>query len=218
MSARRKRSSLFVCFGGGDPEEEVVGIRRRWRSRKIYRQIFDKMKRSTSFVTSPRSKGGKEETNRSEKLAPESIFSSDSSPSLGSSSSIASSSSFCSSSSSASYPDPTETKSRPRRRPVTPPAAAETARRGAATGVFLLVVSLCVMVFCGRLCAILLTSSSLCLAPRRIRAAPSLGKVIDRVRSPSFRRRRVWKGEEEDEEEEKRRVVLEGLLERKRRI
>ncbi|XP_072950963.1 uncharacterized protein [Typha angustifolia] len=218
MSARRKRSGLFVCFGGGDPEEEVVGIRRRRRSRKIYRQIFDKMKRSTSFVTSPRSKGGKEETNRSDKLAPESIFSSDSSPSLGSSSSIASSSSFCSSSSSASFPDPTETKSRPRRRPVTPPAAAQTARRGAATGVFLLLVSLCVMVFCGRLCAILLTSSSLCLAPRRIRAAPSLGKVVDRVSSPSFRRRKVWKGDEEDEEEEKRRVVLEGLLERKRRI
>ena len=48
--------------------------------------------------------------------------------------------------------------------PLPPPPARY---YGSATGIFLLLLSLLVMVFCGRLYAILWTSSLLCLVPRR---------------------------------------------------
>lgn len=110
---------------------------------------------------------------------------------------------------SATSHSPTETKPRRRRQPKRsesekPPP--EKKIYHPATGLFLLVISLCVMVMFGRLCAILWTSTWLYLAPRRISAVPPSPAEKPKLRS------RV------SEEDEKRRVVLEGLLERNRRV
>ncbi|KAJ0966037.1 hypothetical protein J5N97_027175 [Dioscorea zingiberensis] len=124
-------------------------------------------------------------------------------------SSTSSASSASSLSSSATSHSPPETKPRRRRQPKR--SESEKAPPGRknyhpATGLFLLLISLCVMVIFGRLCAILWTATWLYLAPRRISvvsAAP--------VAKPGHRSR-------VSEEDEKRRVVLEGLLERNHRL
>lgn len=109
---------------------------------------------------------------------------------------------------SATSHSPTETKPQRRRQPKRseseePPPVRKIYQP--ATGLFLLVFSLCVMVIFGRLCAILWTATWLYLAPRRISAvSPSPAE------KPGLRPR-------VSEEDEKRRVVLEGLLERNRR-
>ena len=76
--------------------------------------------------------------------------------------------------------------------PLPPPPARY---YGSATGIFLLLLSLLVMVFCGRLYAILWTSSLLCLVPRRKSDAGLAVENPTAVGPPGLRRNEV----EEDE-------------------
>ncbi|KAJ6843604.1 uncharacterized protein M6B38_295890 [Iris pallida] len=121
-----------------------------------------------------------------------------------SSSSTRSSSSRSSSSSSCLSPVPPPSCS--------PMAAATTGKRtsmppsgrgsyGYATGLCFVLMSLVVMMFCGRVCAILWTATWLCLLPQR--RPPGFDDAA------ALRRRRA--------EEEKRRVVMEGFLHRSRK-
>ncbi|KAH7675775.1 hypothetical protein IHE45_08G159600 [Dioscorea alata] len=128
---------------------------------------------------------------------------------LSSVSSSSPSSSASSLSLSATSHSPTETKPRRRRQPKRSESEKPSPEKKIyhpATGLFLLVISLCVMVMFGRLCAILWTATWLYLAPRRISVVSPSPAEMPELRS------RV------SEEDEKRRVVLEGLLERNRRV
>lgn len=133
------------------------------------------------------------------------FFSSSSSTSTRSSSSRSSSS--CSSCLSPVPPPPRSPT------PPTPAAkAAATGKRtstppsgrgsyGYATGLCFVLMSLVVMMFCGRVCAILWTATWLCLLPQR--------RLPEFDEAAVVRRRRA--------EEEKRRVVMEGFLHRSRK-
>ncbi|KAI0505047.1 hypothetical protein KFK09_016004 [Dendrobium nobile] len=128
------------------------------------------------------------------------IFSSSSSSSPKTPSSLSSSSSL-------SYPDfPTP---RPR-------GAVETGAERRYALCFLL-VSLMVMVFCGRICAILWTASGLCFLPRRKPApeTPELGGVETPASALPPAEDRLQK---RLCEYNKRRVVLEGFLGRSKRV
>ncbi|KAG1368215.1 hypothetical protein COCNU_14G006830 [Cocos nucifera] len=245
MSARRKRSSHFLCFGAVGPPEKEASVKtaesparpsgrtdvlapdaRRHRPRRLDRRFLAKIFRSAVFVSSPNRSGrsakrmapdDKPAAELSGKSSNGNDRTEDAILSLSSSwlwtSSSSASSSCLSSASSSSFREP-EPKPKPELRqksasprsesknPLPPPPSRYC---GSATGIFLLLLSLSVMVFCGRLYAILWTSSWLCLVPRRKSDA---GLAVG---PPGLRR----KGLEEDE---KKRVVLEGLLERNRRV
>jgi len=139
--------------------------------------------------------------------------------SLLSSTSYSASSSCLSSASSSSFrelehkqkPELRQKRASPRsesKNPPRPPAAFR--NYDSATGLFLLLLSLSAMVFCGRLYAILWTSSWLCLVPRRNSDAGLAVENATAEEPPELRRSL--------KESEKKRVVLEGLLERNRRI
>ncbi|KAK3040287.1 hypothetical protein RJ639_028202 [Escallonia herrerae] len=73
---------------------------------------------------------------------------------------------------------------------------------GSSTGLCLLVVCLLVLIFWGKICAIICTSTWLFFAPRRLNRVDRLEIVVD---SPDI-----------DSGEYKKRVIMEGLLERNR--
>ncbi|KAK3021390.1 hypothetical protein RJ639_046798 [Escallonia herrerae] len=73
---------------------------------------------------------------------------------------------------------------------------------GSSIGLCLLLVSLLVLIFWGKICAILCTSTWLFFAPRRLNCVDRLENVVD---SPDV-----------DSGEYKKRVIMEGLLERNR--
>lgn len=251
MSASRKRSGHFLCFGAVGPPEKDASVNtaespagssgrtdvlapdaRRHRRRLLDRRFLAKIFRSAVFVSSLNRSGrsvarmasdskpaaelnGKSSDGNDQ--TEDAILSLSSSWSLTSSSA---SSSCLSSASSSSFPEP-EPKPKPEIRrksvesprsksknPLPPPPARY---YGPATGILLLLLSLLVMVFCGRLYAILWTSSWLCFVPRRKSDAGLAVENPMAVGPPELR----WTGLEANE---KKRLVLEGLLERNRRV
>lgn len=100
----------------------------------------------------------------------------------------------------------------PRKAPLGPAR-----NRGGATGIFLLVASLSVMVFWGRLCSIMCTSSWLFFVACQFssgRPATTAKEVKDWTPSAELHRRRILV----EQAMEKKRVVLEGLLQRNQKI
>ncbi|KAH0459311.1 hypothetical protein IEQ34_012125 [Dendrobium chrysotoxum] len=83
-----------------------------------------------------------------------------------------------------------------------------------------LVVSLMVMVFCGRICAILWTASGLCFLPRRKPApeTPEFGGVETPALAASALPPAADRLQKRLYEYDKRRVVLEGFLGRSKRV
>ncbi|CAL9178188.1 unnamed protein product [Musa hybrid cultivar] len=239
MGERKRHNGSFLCFAAVVPEDEVEPRcgdvepnkgsypRRRWRSR-ILARIF----RSSASVASL-NRGEKEEKepkldSSDRKLAVDdderaaSIFSSSSySASSLSSSSSSSSSSTSSRLSLASLVALRESAVPRARQKMTPPprkAPLGPARnRGGATGIFLLVASLSVMVFWGRLCSILCTSSWLFFVACQFssgRPATTAKEVKDWTPSAELHRRRILV----EHAVEKKRVVLEGLLQRNQKL
>ncbi|XP_019701399.1 uncharacterized protein [Elaeis guineensis] len=231
MGARGKRSGHFLCFGAVDPvEEEAAAVKTRESSagssgrsevlvpearrhgRRLNRRVLAKIFRSNQSR-----KEGKD-PNRSvapkvsdDKRAAEwsrkssygddrmavTIFTSFRQPEH--------------------KPKPELRRKRaswiPESRNQPPPARAPApaGNYGSATGLFLLLLSLSVMVFCGRIYAILWTSSWLCFVPRRNSDAGLAAENVAPTAAPKLRRKGL-------EENEKKRIVLEGILERNRRV
>ncbi|XP_008775779.1 uncharacterized protein LOC103696051 [Phoenix dactylifera] len=242
MRARWKRSAHFLCFGAVDPAEEEAAVKTRDSSAgscgrieilgteaRRHRRRLAKIFRSAMFVSAlNRSKEegkhsdcsaarkasvDKRAAEWSEKFSYGDDRTADAIFSSSSWTSSSTSSSSCLSSASSSWFREPEPKPKPefrqkRASPMAesrnhpPPARGPARNYGSATGFFFLLLSLSVMVFCGRLYAILWTSSWLCFVPPRNVAATG---------SPELRRKGI-------EEIEKKRIILEGFLERNRRV
>ncbi|THU53914.1 hypothetical protein C4D60_Mb10t19410 [Musa balbisiana] len=239
MGERKRHNGSFLCFAAVVPEDEVEPRcgdvapnkgsypRRCWR-RRILARIF----RSSASVASLNRREKEEKESKLDssvrKLADDdderaaSIFSSSSySASSLSSSSSSSSSSTSSRLSLASLVALRESAVPRARQKMTPPPRkaplAPARNRGGATGIFLLVASLSVMVFWGRLCSILCTSSWLFFVACQFssgRPATTAKEVKDWTPSAELHRRRVLV----EQAAEKKRVVLEGLLQRNQKL
>ncbi|CAL9757714.1 unnamed protein product [Musa acuminata subsp. burmannicoides] len=235
--------------GSSGRGEEALQDGPRPRRLRLQSRVLAKFFRSVSFLICP-NRNGKERKDSSRlsdssKTASESsaksrdgddnhrsaaaVFSSASSSSSPFFSSSSSSSSYSSSSSSSSassasisrlssavtsgFPDPPEQKEHQKRSPLT--------LCSSATRAFLLVTGLAMTVFCGRLSAIMWTSSWLCLIARRfskretaavkeiIEAAPA--EVVLKVAAAKLRRERG------EEREQKKKVLFLCLWRRNRK-
>ncbi|KAG1347215.1 hypothetical protein COCNU_06G010440 [Cocos nucifera] len=216
---------------GSSGRSEVLVPEARRHGRRLDRRVLAKIFGSVMFVSALRTRKEGKDPNLSvarkasdDKRAAEwsgkssygdyqtavAIFSSSSWTS-----SSTSSSSCLSSASSSWFRQPELRRKRASRIPESrnhqPPARAPARNYGSATGLFLLLLSLFVMVFCGRLYAILWTSSWLCFVPRRSSDAGLAVVNVAATASPELRRKGL-------EENGKKRIVLEGLLERNRRV
>ncbi|ONK74658.1 uncharacterized protein A4U43_C03F8800 [Asparagus officinalis] len=227
-----KRVGSFLCFGPPDTNDTEKDEKRQSPAKVLpevggngkqnRRRLMSKFARSISLKSNSlnrRTKSTKDSTRPLSGEISDSSENNSTSESFGkntdviSFSSSLSSSSFSSSSSSC-VSSASQLKLQQKKAFIPPPAQQN---YGYATGLLLVLMSLFVVVFCGRLCAILWTATWLCTVPRRRKVVGSSefseGTAVSAVAKAEMRR----KGEYYWEEGEKNRIVLEGFLRRNRK-